>query len=109
MTRTSLFGGAGVAVSSGRIVLLKAIRLPSGDHNGAPAPRARSVTARASPPSSASRKICGGCGLPSFSGDRTNAIALLSGDHRGLVSRVPDVKTRGAADPSAGTSQSDVS
>src|SRR5262245_2433557 len=54
ITRTSDFAGpvALGARSSLFAMLEKAIHLPFGDHDGPPAPRGRSVTGRASPPSS---------------------------------------------------------
>jgi hypothetical protein len=43
-----------------------------------------------------------------LSGERTNAIVFRQATSAPL-SRVPDVRTRGAAEPSAGTSHNDVS
>src|SRR3954471_14399985 len=99
MTLTSDFfsgfaAGSGFFRSSEVVVLENAIRVPSGDHTGAPAPLGRLVRARASPPPRiGSRKICG----VSFSSGRTKASQAPSGDHRGDVSRVPLVTRRGAA------------
>src|SRR5262245_8601990 len=100
MTLTSDFrsvfaAGSGFFRSSGVVVLVKAIALPSGDQTGAAAPFGRSVTARASPPPSGSSQICG----VSFSSGLTNASHFSSGDQRGDVSLVPLVSRCGAPSP----------
>jgi len=102
ITRTSLFGASPgfFSKSSGFVVLANAMRRPSGDQSGAPAPRGRSVTAAASPPANGSTKICGG--PPAL---LTKASLRPSDDQRGEESRVPDVSDRGGALPSAGTTQ----
>ena len=71
------------SISSGFAVLKNAIVLPSGDHSGPPAPCGILVNGHASPPVTGRMKICGGCGLPSFSTARMNARSFPSGDQRG--------------------------
>ena len=79
------------ASSSAVAPFANAIIFPSGDHCGLPAPRGTVVNCHASPPSSEIMNNCGESGRPSFSGTRTNARCLPSGDQRGEVSRVPPV------------------
>src|SRR5688500_7880826 len=79
------------ASSSDVAPFANAIIFPSGDHCGLPAPRGRVVNCHASPPSSEIMNNCGDSGRPSFSGTRTKARCVPSGDQRGEVSRVPPV------------------
>src|SRR6266513_587583 len=103
MIRTSLFGSSllpFLARSSGVVVLVKAIVLPSGDHAAGDAPLRRSVSCRASPPANGSRWSCG---RPSL--ERRNASVVPSGDQRGPPSLGPAVSRRGGDAPSVATSQ----
>src|SRR5437762_4092749 len=72
--------------SSGLVVLVNAIDLPSGDQTGSPAPLGKSVNTKASPPPMGSMHNCGGSGLPSFSVARMKTRNLPSGDQRGIAS-----------------------
>ena len=112
LSRSSSLPGSGFASFFARslsvVVLVKAIVLPSGDQAAAPAPFGRSVSARASPPRSESRKSCDGCGLPSFSTERVNASCEPSGAQRGFSS-CPLVNARGGSLPSVGAIQIAVS
>src|SRR5215467_14344215 len=98
-------------MSSGVVLLWKAMFLPSGDHVGPAAPFGRSVIVHASPPASDSKAICGGLGLPvsSLSPPRTKAIRLPSGDQRGCASCLPFVIRIGGSPPEVATVQMEVS
>src|SRR5215469_4471577 len=84
------------ARSTAFALLEKATVVPSGDHREPYAPLGMSVNCHASPPAMARIKICGGCGLPSFSVDRSNARYFPSGDQRGPESCLPEVNLRGS-------------
>ena len=132
MTRTSDFdpsdllsGFASVAAgtSSGRVVLLNAMRDPSGDHAGAEPPAQFQHRAGVGQRSHhgphvvdpapvlgdqvAQRRLVapGGALPPGGEVRQVPASCRPSGDHRWLKSRVPDVNRRGGSAPLAGTSQ----
>src|SRR5512133_1984099 len=100
-----------LAISSGVVLLRKAMRLPSGDHTGWLAPLGRSVMVQASPPPSGRIAICGGVGLPisSLSPPRTNAMEPPSRDQRAPESCLPLVIRIGAVLPLVATVQMEVS
>src|SRR6202023_1230239 len=88
----SLPRAPGLARSAALVSLRNANVLPSGDQAGDLAPPGRSVSCRASPPSSGSTNSWSP--LPAW---RTNASRRPSGDQRGAESRGPAVSGRGPA------------
>ena len=74
---------------------ITANRDPSGDHSVSVAPRAKEVTAAASPPVAAMTATW--AGFPSSPVARRKARRVPSGDHRGRTSSGPWVKGRASA------------